>query len=531
MMNRLNERRKQSTLKLVFSLCSLLVYVHQIIHHMPRFVLLFTQNNVNLSYFKSIFAQMITGAIRELNETRGSSEASISRYIKSNYQDLPFAHPHFLTIHIENLLEMEEIVSATNASQRYFLPDHNPNLKNEQEQQKKKKGSSRRKSSKRSKLKTDEEKQKPQCLHDEDGLVVSAKDTHRAKKRKPPTDKEAQLVQCFNDDDELLVLIEEDPREDVIEIEPLHMQLATTYQQGHVEKSVKGKYPKVVMKNKEIILPCQEQQPKYCPRPRLYPPSVSQSEQPQKGRARARLPSLCSSQPEQFQKEQASPSKKTLQEKFPRRALVIDSEGDKHSTIVIKFDGEQPLGTTPPSQPEQSQRGPERPPKPRVQGGSPDLLQKKKLLKQRQQFALVDKSEEFDPLTALVELDENQQQRVISPPLQPEQSQSGRRRPPRGRGRGGNADPSPKALIKKCQRQALVEENEEDKHSTAMIELNEQRGIASPFKQKQPQRRQGRPPKGKGRGQGRGRRGREGSPVPSPMGHGRGRGRPPKGKG
>ncbi|KAF6160386.1 hypothetical protein GIB67_019155 [Kingdonia uniflora] len=156
------------------------------------------------------------GAIRKLNETRGSSEASISSYIKSNYQDIPFSHPHFLTIHIEKLLEMDEIVSSTNGSQHYHLSNHNPNLKNGQEQQKK--GSSRRKSSKKSK-----------------GLVVSAEDTHRAKKKKSPTDKDEQLVQCLNEENPIDVLI----------------------------------------KDKEISPPCQEQQPKYCPRPRLYPPSVS----------------------------------------------------------------------------------------------------------------------------------------------------------------------------------------------------------------------------------------------------------------
>ncbi|KAL6577587.1 hypothetical protein OROMI_009915 [Orobanche minor] len=62
---------------------------------------------------------MIERAIRELNEKRGSSEDSISRFLEKEYDYLPWAHSTILKHHLRNLCESGVIV-ATN-KKRYKL--------------------------------------------------------------------------------------------------------------------------------------------------------------------------------------------------------------------------------------------------------------------------------------------------------------------------------------------------------------------------------------------------------------------------
>ncbi|KAF8011167.1 hypothetical protein BT93_J1707 [Corymbia citriodora subsp. variegata] len=66
------------------------------------------------------YALMICRAIQELNEEGGSSEESISKFIKAEYQDLPWGHVSLLSHHLKKLSECGEIVSAS--VNRYILP-------------------------------------------------------------------------------------------------------------------------------------------------------------------------------------------------------------------------------------------------------------------------------------------------------------------------------------------------------------------------------------------------------------------------
>lgn len=52
---------------------------------------------------------MIITALKELSEEQGSSEESISKFIKSKYDDLPWAHSTFLKLHLWKLCESGEI--------------------------------------------------------------------------------------------------------------------------------------------------------------------------------------------------------------------------------------------------------------------------------------------------------------------------------------------------------------------------------------------------------------------------------------
>ncbi|GAA0163989.1 hypothetical protein LIER_19730 [Lithospermum erythrorhizon] len=56
------------------------------------------------------YSPMIHMAIQELNEKGGSSEESISEFIKRHYDDLPWAHYSLLKHHLGSLSEHGEIV-------------------------------------------------------------------------------------------------------------------------------------------------------------------------------------------------------------------------------------------------------------------------------------------------------------------------------------------------------------------------------------------------------------------------------------
>ncbi|GMP59181.1 hypothetical protein CsSME_00022564 [Camellia sinensis var. sinensis] len=65
------------------------------------------------------YASMIHGAIKELNEEGGSSEESISKFIKNKHDDLPWAHSTFLKHHLWKLCESGDI--AVTYEKRYLL--------------------------------------------------------------------------------------------------------------------------------------------------------------------------------------------------------------------------------------------------------------------------------------------------------------------------------------------------------------------------------------------------------------------------
>ncbi|KAL7000960.1 hypothetical protein U1Q18_002111 [Sarracenia purpurea var. burkii] len=67
------------------------------------------------------YAAMIYRAIAELKEPSGSSEESISEFIRKQYDDLPWAHFTLLKHHLQNLCECGEIVATIDKC--YLLAD------------------------------------------------------------------------------------------------------------------------------------------------------------------------------------------------------------------------------------------------------------------------------------------------------------------------------------------------------------------------------------------------------------------------
>ncbi|KAL0408962.1 UNVERIFIED_CONTAM: hypothetical protein Sradi_1830600 [Sesamum radiatum] len=70
---------------------------------------------------------MIERALRELNDKRGSSEDSISRFLEKAYSNLPWADSVFLKHHLQKLYESGDIVVTRD--ERYMLAVENPSLK------------------------------------------------------------------------------------------------------------------------------------------------------------------------------------------------------------------------------------------------------------------------------------------------------------------------------------------------------------------------------------------------------------------
>lgn len=68
---------------------------------------------------------MIWRAIEGLNEEEGSTEDSISKFIKEDVKDLPWAHASFLRYHLNKLSESGEIVKTSENC--YKLPAGNKN--------------------------------------------------------------------------------------------------------------------------------------------------------------------------------------------------------------------------------------------------------------------------------------------------------------------------------------------------------------------------------------------------------------------
>ncbi|KAL3510591.1 hypothetical protein ACH5RR_029992 [Cinchona calisaya] len=73
------------------------------------------------------YAWMIERALQELNEKGGSSEESISQFIKKEYSDLPWAHYTMLKHHLVQLCESGEVVLT--CDKRYLLAGSDAYLK------------------------------------------------------------------------------------------------------------------------------------------------------------------------------------------------------------------------------------------------------------------------------------------------------------------------------------------------------------------------------------------------------------------
>ncbi|XP_035550581.1 uncharacterized protein LOC108983395 [Juglans regia] len=71
------------------------------------------------------YALMIWRAIEGLNEEEGSTEEAISKFIKEDVKDLPWAHASFLRHHLNKLSESGEIVKTSENC--YMLPTGNKN--------------------------------------------------------------------------------------------------------------------------------------------------------------------------------------------------------------------------------------------------------------------------------------------------------------------------------------------------------------------------------------------------------------------
>ncbi|KAJ6684243.1 HMG-Y-RELATED PROTEIN A [Salix viminalis] len=68
------------------------------------------------------YPEMILSAIEALNEGNGSNKTSISKYIESNYGDLPAGHIALLSHHLNRMKDTGEIVFWKN---NYSKPDPN----------------------------------------------------------------------------------------------------------------------------------------------------------------------------------------------------------------------------------------------------------------------------------------------------------------------------------------------------------------------------------------------------------------------
>ncbi|CDP00776.1 unnamed protein product [Coffea canephora] len=73
------------------------------------------------------YAWMIERALQELNERGGSTEESISKFIRKEYDDLPWAHHTMLKHHLVQLCESGCIVLTQD--KRYLLASGNSDLK------------------------------------------------------------------------------------------------------------------------------------------------------------------------------------------------------------------------------------------------------------------------------------------------------------------------------------------------------------------------------------------------------------------
>lgn len=69
------------------------------------------------------FLQMILRAIAELKEDGGSTAEAISKFIKQNFEDLPWAHASLLSHHLKRLCQRGELINVSENC--YMLPNEN----------------------------------------------------------------------------------------------------------------------------------------------------------------------------------------------------------------------------------------------------------------------------------------------------------------------------------------------------------------------------------------------------------------------
>ncbi|MCD7450586.1 hypothetical protein HAX54_007382 [Datura stramonium] len=109
------------------------------------------------------YAWMIEKALRELNEKGGSSEDSIAKFIKKEYDSLPWAHMTLLKHHLQKMSEKGEILMIDGG--RFLLPADSENLSRKRQK--------KRKYVKRKRSGTSETKQrKPQQKEKEEEKLV-----------------------------------------------------------------------------------------------------------------------------------------------------------------------------------------------------------------------------------------------------------------------------------------------------------------------------------------------------------------------
>ncbi|XP_042499258.1 HMG-Y-related protein A-like [Macadamia integrifolia] len=68
------------------------------------------------------YSEMIFAAIAALNDKNGSNKSEISKYIESQYGDLPAGHPTLLSHHLNRMKESGELILVKN---NYMRPDPN----------------------------------------------------------------------------------------------------------------------------------------------------------------------------------------------------------------------------------------------------------------------------------------------------------------------------------------------------------------------------------------------------------------------
>ncbi|XP_048139289.1 uncharacterized protein LOC115741235 isoform X2 [Rhodamnia argentea] len=131
------------------------------------------------------YAVMIRRAIQELNEEGGSSEESISKFIKAEYQDLPWGHTSLLSHHLKKLSECGDIVSAS--ANRYVLTVGDNNISVPDRRDKGKRGGRLRSERKKLRKKKDSLSEKENVgaedISKQQGLVIQV--TNPLKKALP----------------------------------------------------------------------------------------------------------------------------------------------------------------------------------------------------------------------------------------------------------------------------------------------------------------------------------------------------------
>ncbi|PWA64486.1 myb/SANT-like domain-containing protein [Artemisia annua] len=123
------------------------------------------------------YAAMIHKAIWELNEKGGSNEESISKYIRREYVDLPWAHSSLLKHHLEKLCDQEEI--SLTRKQRYCLAGAESDLISEPESDVK-----RKRNSESGKKSDDRSKKSKKLKSEPDSQSGKKSSRHRKKKKK-----------------------------------------------------------------------------------------------------------------------------------------------------------------------------------------------------------------------------------------------------------------------------------------------------------------------------------------------------------